>query len=355
MNDLDLQSPINLSELVIHFCIHPFSFLHSFFHLCFPNSTIFFSCRLASSSSRCLSITCPFWMSGPPTSRTWATISREMVGSSTSPMSRTNPWGTTECLGEVLVKSASSSVPSFSPPSRTKTTLSWIGNVVLVGSFSSCICFLFFYFIFIWFLSLSFPYPHPFAFLCFKMLHHCMPLHSTPYCGAWVRHWCLQVHPPPFSWTWVGPHVSPRRPSTRLRFCSSSPEDVEAQFWFVVCVSSLLASNSFPFLSFHIGVWNMCSIKNESPIRVLNANMFATPSTTFELPSYAAELANLLAEAPSPPPIHTRPFNKNVLDFVDIEADQGEDSNRLGSPSIWRSPLSLEPPSHMYCFRVRFL
>ena len=78
----------------------------------------------------------------------------------------------------------------------------------------------------------------------------------------------------------------------------------------------------------------MCRVQNESPIRVLNANMFATPSTTFELPSYAAELANLLAEAPSLPPIRTRPFNKLVLDFLDIEADQGEDSDRLGSPSI---------------------
>jgi hypothetical protein len=60
--------------------------------------------------------------------------------------------------------------------------------------------------------------------------------------------------------------------------------------------------------------------------------MFATPSTTFELPSYAAQLANFLAEAPSPPPSRTRPFNKLVLDFLDIEADQGEDSDRHGSP-----------------------
>jgi hypothetical protein len=73
----------------------------------------------------------------------------------------------------------------------------------------------------------------------------------------------------------------------------------------------------------------MCRVQNESPIRVLNADMFATPSTTFELPSYAAELAHLLAEAPSQTPIRTRPFNKLVLDFLDIEAEQGEDSDRL--------------------------
>jgi hypothetical protein len=70
-----------------------------------------------------------------------------------------------------------------------------------------------------------------------------------------------------------------------------------------------------------------------SPIRVLTADMFSTPSATFELPSYAAELANVLAELPSPPPTRTRPFNNVVLDFLDIEAKQGEDSDSHGSAS----------------------
>jgi hypothetical protein len=61
--------------------------------------------------------------------------------------------------------------------------------------------------------------------------------------------------------------------------------------------------------------------------------MFATPLTTFEFPSYAAEFAHLLAEAPSPAPSSTRPFNKLVLDFLDIEAEQGVNSDRHGSPS----------------------
>ena len=60
---------------------------------------------------------------------------------------------------------------------------------------------------------------------------------------------------------------------------------------------------------------------------------FATPLRAFKLPSYTAELAHLLAEAPSPPPSRTRPFSKLVLDFLDIEAEQGEDSNKHGSPS----------------------
>ena len=66
---------------------------------------------------------------------------------------------------------------------------------------------------------------------------------------------------------------------------------------------------------------------------MLNADMFATPLTMFELPSYADELAHLLAETPSPPPRRTHPFNKLVLDFLNIEAEQGKDSDRHGSPS----------------------
>jgi hypothetical protein len=77
----------------------------------------------------------------------------------------------------------------------------------------------------------------------------------------------------------------------------------------------------------------MCRVQNESLIRVLNANMFATPSTTFELPSYAAQFAHLLAEATSPLPNRIRPLNKLVLDFLDIDAKQCEDSDRHGSQS----------------------
>ena len=59
----------------------------------------------------------------------------------------------------------------------------------------------------------------------------------------------------------------------------------------------------------------------------------SSPSKTFELPTYAVGLANLLAEAPSPPPSRIRPFNKLIEDFLDIEAEEGEDSDRNGSPS----------------------
>ena len=69
------------------------------------------------------------------------------------------------------------------------------------------------------------------------------------------------------------------------------------------------------------------------PIRVHNAATFANPSMTFEIPLYVAELAHLLAETPSPPPSRTCLFNKLVLDFLNIEAEQGDDSDRHGSLS----------------------
>ena len=95
-----------------------------------------------------------------------------------------------------------------------------------------------------------------------------------------------------------------------------------AFFHSYLLISKLLAlSNVILFLS--------CVYKApiESPIRVLTADMFSTPSTTFEIPSYAAELANLLAEAPSPPTSCTRLFNNLVLDFLNIKAKQVEDSD----------------------------
>ena len=77
----------------------------------------------------------------------------------------------------------------------------------------------------------------------------------------------------------------------------------------------------------------MFKVQNKNPICVLTADMFATPSTMFELFSYVVVHTHLPAEAPSPSPSGTRPFNKQVLDFLDIEAKQGENSDRHGSPS----------------------
>ena len=73
--------------------------------------------------------------------------------------------------------------------------------------------------------------------------------------------------------------------------------------------------------------------KSSPSNRILTADIFSTPSTTFELLCYVAGLANLLAEALSPPPSPIQPFNKLVEDYVDIETEEGNDSNRHGSPS----------------------
>ena len=53
MNDLDLQSPTNPSNLVSPFWPHHFVFFFFPFHICIANSTLLIFCRLASSSSRC--------------------------------------------------------------------------------------------------------------------------------------------------------------------------------------------------------------------------------------------------------------------------------------------------------------
>ena len=63
----------------------------------------------------------------------------------------------------------------------------------------------------------------------------------------------------------------------------------------------------------------MFKVQNESLVCVLTADMFATPLTIFELLLYVTEFVNLLAEALFPPPSHTCPFNKLVLEILDIE------------------------------------
>jgi len=61
--------------------------------------------------------------------------------------------------------------------------------------------------------------------------------------------------------------------------------------------------------------------------------MFASSSTAFELLSYDVGLTHHFAEAPSPSPTSIRPFNKQILEFLDVEAEQGEDSDSHDTPS----------------------
>ena len=258
--------------------------------------------------------------------------------------------------------------PLFSLPSRTRTILSWISNEVLVYSSSlwiSSLCFSTFHF-FLYLLHFTFiSLFSPFCFLIFWGFRHCLPLHSTPYCGAWVGHQHLQVSPPPYAWAWAWAHFPTSCPTTGVHFCSSPPEEGEAEFWFAVCVSSMLASNLFVYISifsdrnfcmYSCFYFSSCMFRvpKESPIRVLFADMFPTPSTTFELPSYAAKLAHHFAKAPSPPPTRTHPFNNLVLDCLDIEAKQGVDSNRHDSPSCWLGLVGLVTQVRMLYFYLNF-
>jgi len=94
----------------------------------------------------------------------------------------------------------------------------------------------------------------------------------------------------------------------------------------------------------------MFKVPKESPIHVHTTNMCATSSTKFELPSYIVELAHHFAEAPSPPPTRTCPFNNIVLGFLDIEAEQGEDNDRHNNPSSLLGLVVLETQACILCF-----
>ena len=70
------------------------------------------------------------------------------------------------------------------------------------------------------------------------------------------------------------------------------------------------------------------------PPHILNAEMFSSPPKPFDLPSYVGGLAHVFAEAPSPVPVCTRCYNSRVLDFVDVEARQSDESDGSSSHSV---------------------
>ena len=78
----------------------------------------------------------------------------------------------------------------------------------------------------------------------------------------------------------------------------------------------------------------MYRVSLQRPPHILNAEMFSTPPKPFYLPSYARGLAQVFAEAPSLVPVCTRCYNSRVLDFVDVEARQGDKSDGSSSHSI---------------------
>ena len=70
------------------------------------------------------------------------------------------------------------------------------------------------------------------------------------------------------------------------------------------------------------------------PPRILNAEMFSSPPKPFDLPSYTGGLAHVFVEAPSPVPVCTRRYNSRVLDFVDVEAGQSDETDGSSSRSV---------------------
>ena len=70
------------------------------------------------------------------------------------------------------------------------------------------------------------------------------------------------------------------------------------------------------------------------PPRILNTEMLSSPPKPFDLPSYAGGLAHVFVEAPSPVPVRTRRYNSRVLDFVDVEAKQSDESDGSSSRSV---------------------
>ena len=66
---------------------------------------------------------------------------------------------------------------------------------------------------------------------------------------------------------------------------------------------------------------------------MLIPEMFATLEKAYCLPSYTGGLAQMFATMPSPVPARTFRFNRQVLDFVDIEGIQAKGTDHSCNPS----------------------
>ena len=75
-------------------------------------------------------------------------------------------------------------------------------------------------------------------------------------------------------------------------------------------------------------------VSSPRPPRILNMETFSSPLKPFDLPSYTGGLAHVFAEAPSPVLVRTRRYNSRVLDFVDVEARQSDESDGSSSHSV---------------------
>ena len=67
---------------------------------------------------------------------------------------------------------------------------------------------------------------------------------------------------------------------------------------------------------------------------MLTLEMFATPPKAFHLLSYASRVAKVFEEAPFPIQHHNSRYNSRALQFVDVEARQGDYSDASSSQSV---------------------
>ena len=92
------------------------------------------------------------------------------------------------------------------------------------------------------------------------------------------------------------------------------------------------------FILIHVLLSTTCRVFPPKPRRVLIASMLFNPPKTFNLPPYAEGLAQVFSNAPSLVRHHNRPYNPNVVAFIDFEAQQVEDrlaaSEGSFSPSV---------------------
>ena len=219
------------------------------------------------------------------TLRKRVTISRGIVGSTTWPRRRTRLWGRMGCLGKVLVKNATSSSPSLCASSFNG--ILWCSNQTSTSSRSSS---------------------SPCRILSRSPLLSRLPQSRGMFLLLLLGRW---------------------RSVISFFFCVRKFVD-----WLLTCLFAIFSSSFFIFcLNLCFFLSYVFRVPHESPVRVLIVDMFATLLMTFELPSYATGFAHQFAKAPSPPPPHARPFNTLVLNFLDVEAEQGEDNDRDGSPS----------------------
>ena len=78
----------------------------------------------------------------------------------------------------------------------------------------------------------------------------------------------------------------------------------------------------------------MYKVSPQRPLHIFNSKMFSTPPKSFYLLSYTGGLCQDFAEAPSPVPVCIQRYNSRVLDFVKIEARQGNKSDGSSNCSV---------------------